>query len=965
MSAGTHAQSIVVAALDYARLGLLVLPLHGIREASGGVGCTCHDAAQCHSPGKHPRFRDWVKRATAEDRIIRDTFPRYPESNIGILTGEASDLLVLDIDPGNGGAETLLELEARHGPLPPTWEASTGGGGRHLIFRYPRGVRVGNTQGNGRGRKLGRGVDVRGEGGQIVAPPSLHRSGRRYEWVNVPGGPVPKADLPTWALELLTDSPSIPGDAGPSASGSKPPRDEEIDDPYAYAATALAGELQAVREAAEGDRNNTLYSATYRAGQLVAAGAVKPEPARQLLAKAGLDSGLDMAEITKTVNSGLERGLAHPDERLRSSVEANASPKASAGGRGNPPRRGEVAKGTDEKPVIQSNRRQLWETTEDALRALERSNRPPRLFQRDGVLVRLRNAPGERVIEPLAQDGLRGELARAAEWVRVDAKWNEEPCSPPTEVVRDLMAQAKYQSFPVLRAVVTCPCAAPDGTLILEPGYHPGAEVWHEPTLDGPVEVPAAPDDRQVREAVAVLLEPLLDFPFQDEASRANALGLMLLALVRPMIDGPTPLFAFDAPTPGTGKGLLVKALLLPALGRAPGSTTASRDPDEWRKKITAVLDAGAACVVFDNINSEVDSEHLAAVLTEAQWTDRALGQTKVLRLPNRTLWAATGNNLQFSKEIARRVVWVRLNAKQESPELRTGFRHPDLLAHVRSARTRLVTAALTLCRAWVARGRPPGPATMGSFEAFARTVGGILGVAGVPGFLANAGELRRLADRETQEWRAFVSAWWSGFGDAWVGTAELAGLLLEPPAAGSTARPARSDLLATVVRAHNDQGMRTALGKQISKKRDNVIGGYRLLISEHKDNKNRQTYRLVRHEGRSLECGPSPVAPANGEVVGREAAKPGTEGVADFCRVPRDSPGPPAAPAPPDATHSEATSGPNPSPGNFSAEVGTPSQPAVSPVDVTADMAADYWAAFDDGMADPGPPEDEDPITA
>jgi len=125
--------------------------------------------------GKHPRTEHGLKDATIDEATIFGWWRRWPGANVGIVTGMASGLLVLDIDPRHGGVESLALLEREHGSLPETAEVSTGGGGRHILFLHP-GFRVKNRA------NMMPGVDVRGDDGYIVAPPSLHASGRRYEW---------------------------------------------------------------------------------------------------------------------------------------------------------------------------------------------------------------------------------------------------------------------------------------------------------------------------------------------------------------------------------------------------------------------------------------------------------------------------------------------------------------------------------------------------------------------------------------------------------------------------------------------------------------------------------------------------------------------------------------------------------------------------------------------------------------
>ena len=156
--------------------------------------------------GKRPLVR-WTpyQRARAGAEEIRQWFRQWPEANVGIVTGAVSGLVVLDVDPRHGGDAALAELERGHGPLPDTVAATTGGGGRHLYFRHPGGL-VRNKVG------LAPGIDLRGDGGLVVAPPSLHPSGRRYAWVEgrAPDA-APIAPMPDWLLHLASAPPGGPG----------------------------------------------------------------------------------------------------------------------------------------------------------------------------------------------------------------------------------------------------------------------------------------------------------------------------------------------------------------------------------------------------------------------------------------------------------------------------------------------------------------------------------------------------------------------------------------------------------------------------------------------------------------------------------------------------------------------------------------------------------------------------------
>jgi hypothetical protein len=212
------------AALRYAALGWQVIPLHTPERG----GCSCGNNASDHSAGKHPRFGDWVKRATTDADAIKGWWRTWPAANVGLVTGARSGFFVLDIDPDHGGEVSLATLLAEHGALPITVEALTGSGGRHILFRYP-GQHVPNST-----SKLGAGLDVRGDGGQIVAAPSLHRSGGTYEWQQDCGPGTPLADAPAWLLALLLEQPK------PATVAAPVPRSQPIDQARRRASAYLA-----------------------------------------------------------------------------------------------------------------------------------------------------------------------------------------------------------------------------------------------------------------------------------------------------------------------------------------------------------------------------------------------------------------------------------------------------------------------------------------------------------------------------------------------------------------------------------------------------------------------------------------------------------------------------------------------------------------------------------------------------
>ncbi|MFZ6019900.1 MAG: bifunctional DNA primase/polymerase [Chloroflexota bacterium] len=189
--------------------------------------------------GKIPIVAHGVKAASCDPDQILTWWTVEPNADVGIATGRQSGLVVLDVDPRHGGDESLMELEAKFGKLPPTPEVLTGGGGRHLYFKYPVGVQHVKCSAG----QLGPGLDVRADGGYTVAPPSRHQSGKLYEW-EASSDPMTDdpAEMPDWLLNLLTVSrPQT------SSNGHKPNPNGAI--PQGQRNTTLTSEAGKMRRA--------------------------------------------------------------------------------------------------------------------------------------------------------------------------------------------------------------------------------------------------------------------------------------------------------------------------------------------------------------------------------------------------------------------------------------------------------------------------------------------------------------------------------------------------------------------------------------------------------------------------------------------------------------------------------------------------------------------------------------------
>jgi putative DNA primase/helicase len=277
--------------------------------------------------------------------------------------------------------------------------------------------------------------------------------------------------------------------------------------------------------------------------------------------------------------------------------------------------------------------------------------------------------------------------------------------------------------------------------------------------------IPTKPDRSDIASARRLLLEELLvDFMFVSDAETAHTVALLVQPFVRSLIDGPTPLFLVESPTPGTGKGLLTQVCMVPAIGGHLPMMTEGGDEAEWRKRITAKLVKAPMVVVIDNLRERLDSSNLSAALTAPVWEDRLMRTSVTPEMPITCTWIATGNNPSLSDEMLRRAVRIRMDTRMEHPEDRTGFRHEELLKWAEMHRGELIAAALTLARAWYLRRNMKSTRDvprLGTYESWSRVMGGILKVAEIPGFLTNVPELRANAGGERQAHVMAFAEWY------------------------------------------------------------------------------------------------------------------------------------------------------------------------------------------------------------
>lgn len=294
------------AAIAYAQRGFAVIP---VRWVNADGLCSCERGAECASRGKHPVHIDWPNVATADpleagywwrpspEGIARDW---WPEANIGIVTGRKSGIFVLDVDTYAGGDNRLAGYVNRHGDLPETRVHQTGSDGVHYFWQHP-GFDVRNSAKT----VFGKGLDIRGEHGFVVAPPSVSSKG---PYKLNPAHDIAPAPAPQWVLDLLRSYDQA--QMGSSIAG--PPSETAGTASRPYVEAALRSVTEEMREAEPGERNDTLNRCAFSLGTLGGAALLDESVAYEALREAALYAGLRSSEIRPTFLSGWRSGLENP-----------------------------------------------------------------------------------------------------------------------------------------------------------------------------------------------------------------------------------------------------------------------------------------------------------------------------------------------------------------------------------------------------------------------------------------------------------------------------------------------------------------------------------------------------------------------------------------------------------------------------------------------------------------------------
>lgn len=343
---------------------------------------------------------------------------------------------------------------------------------------------------------------------------------------------------------------------------------------------------------------------------------------------------------------------------------------------------------------------------------------------------------GAIVLASLDEPALIDILTRHAAWYRFDLRSHDYVRRDCPSAVAVTILSRRGANWPMLplKAVVRAPTLRPNGSVLDAAGYDEASQLLLASEESWPP-VPAEPTRSQGRAALNTLADILRDFPFVRDVDRSAALAALITPIVRPAL-ATAPIFVVTAPTPGTGKSLIVDLAAMLATGGTPTLISGGADEVELEKRLGATMLAGDPVVSLDNINGALRSEFLCTALTQSAVNVRPLGTSSTVQIPSTAAWFATGNNITIAEDMRRRTVLIRLDARCENPQERTFDR--DIVAFVRSERLKLVTAALTAVRAFLVSGADSLD-PLGSFEDWSDVVRSALVWLGCPDPLENA----------------------------------------------------------------------------------------------------------------------------------------------------------------------------------------------------------------------------------
>jgi putative DNA primase/helicase len=677
---------------------------------------------------------------TTNESLIRVLAQKNPHLEWSVSTGPAG-WFVIDADANRGGDINVMEFFEKHGGIPTDcFVVRTQSGGMHIVFKNDRGL------GARAGRLGALGCDIRANGGQIVCPGTLMSSGRKYrvdpefasyesafeDGLGLPMTPefvvamIGESDL---ASVVLSDSSPVVRELIGQLTQSEWPTFEDVFDP------TIGHDLKAVASARSDF--GSLYehpsldhsSNRFRMAQHL----VLSLKGLTVLEYACFCANWEGAGVfSDSAGKGLftKRDLAREFARAVELLKKIGMPSDGSAF-------GPVAD-EDDEPIARvplninmNDPGAMVDRVEDVL-----IRRDAQVYRRAASLVEVvtdKPLPGLSPKVPSAQllpvnvERMGQLTGRVIDFRKYNLRAAAHvSCPPPRDLMSHLMARGLRSKLPRISLLSAAPLIRPDGTLLCEPGYDPGTEVYLAGTFDlRPIaDSPTRDEGRDALLDVAALFS---ECAFADKTTGypvtsvnlSAVLSVIVAALGRLLVPG-IPMLTVTAASPGSGKSYIGRIIGILLTGRdVPVSNVAAGVAAELDKRLSAGLLAGAPLIHLDNVNGHLVSDLLCQILTERSVAVRPLGVSEEVTVSGMPIVFANGNGVRVDENLGRRTLLVELDAGMEKPELRDFRLRPDRL--VLESRGKYLAAVLTALRAFMLA-RQRGEAALavpklGSFE--------------------------------------------------------------------------------------------------------------------------------------------------------------------------------------------------------------------------------------------------------
>lgn len=451
-------------------------------------------------------------------------------------------------------------------------------------------------------------------------------------------------------------------------------------------------------------------------------------------------------------------------------------------------------------------------------------------------------------VKPVTVDSLVAQLSASYSFGKIDGR-----SGTPKLVLfpRDAASVAVHAPHELpnvrtLRGATTVPVVRADGSILDTAGYDDATGLLYEPDAGmEQVQVPEIPTGGEIAQARAWVDEVIGGFPFSTPSDRVNFVTFLLTPFLRIALPGPRKLVVLDARQPGTGKTLLAQVAHMIHGGVMRGPLPGD-EPEVAKDVATILMNTSSPVVTFDNVEGLVRSTTLTSLLTSVRYTGRVLGSNTQYDQLNDRVWSITGNNVAIGGDLARRCLWVDIDAGVPDPQNRTGFKH-NLHQFVPQNRPRIVWALLTLIRGWQAAGAPSDPAKgSDSYAEWIRVCDAICRFAGYDGTVGSGAHQITMSS-DDEEWSQFLEALHDAFGDQSFTSKTV--IAATQPYGNDTGVSVPENVLPGPILDKRSQAASAAksLGRWFTNRKGRWADGYRIVAAGRDGHTKHQLWRVER----------------------------------------------------------------------------------------------------------------------